>query len=215
MPTILHIEASPRGNESFSTRAAEAFLTSFLAAHREYQAETLDLFSAKIPEFRAPEARAKYAVMSGKEPAGEAELAWKPVIDTINHFRSAAVYVVSAPMWNFGIPYRLKDYIDVIAQPGLTFSYSPQTGYRGLVTGRPLVLILARGGAYGSGTGGEAYDHQAGYLKTLFGFMGFTDIRPVLVEPTLMAGPEAADAALAKAISELRTLAADPTLLKT
>ena len=152
--------------------------------------------------------------MSGQAPRGEAEQAWKPIIEAINHFKSAAAYVVSAPMWNFGIPYRLKAYIDVIAQPGLTFSFSPQTGYTGLVTGRPLVLVLARGGAYGSGTGGEAYDHQAPYLRTSFGFLGFTNLRTVLVEPTLAAGPQGADAALAKAISELRTLALDPTLLK-
>jgi len=214
MPTILHVKSSPRGNESYSTRAAEAFLASFLAARKGWQAETLDLFNASIPEFRAPEAKAKYAVMSGKAPEGEAERAWKPVIDTVNHFKSAAAYVVSAPMWNFGIPYRLKDYLDVVVQPGLTFSFSAQTGYTGLVTGRPVVLVLARGGAYGSGTGAEAYDHQAGYLRTVFGFMGFTDIRTVLVEPTLHRGPEGAAAALDKAIAELRALAADPGLVK-
>jgi FMN-dependent NADH-azoreductase len=108
----------------------------------------------------------------------------------------------------------LKDYLDVIVQPGLTFSFSPQTGYTGLVTGRPAVLVLARGGAYGSGTGAEAYDHQAGYLRTVFGFMGFTDIRTVLVEPTLHRGPEGAEAALAKAVDELRAIAADPVLVK-
>jgi FMN-dependent NADH-azoreductase len=214
MAKILYIKSSPRGNESYSTRAAEAFLASFLAAYREYQSETLDLFSAVIPDFRAPASKAKYAVMSGQVATGEAEQAWKAIIDTINHFKSADAYVVSAPMWNFGIPHRLKAYIDVIAQPGLTFSFSPQTGYKGLVTGRPIVLVLARGGAYGSGSGGEAYDHQAPYLRTSFGFIGFTDIRTVLVEPTLAAGPQAAEAALAKAIGELRVLAADPTLVK-
>lgn len=214
MPKILHIQASPRGNESFSTRAAEAFLASFAAAHKGYQIETLDLFRAPIPEFRAPAAKAKYAVMSGREPEGEAEEAWRPVIDAIRQFKSAAVYVVSAPMWNFSIPYRLKNYIDVITQPGLTFRFSPQTGYTGLVTGRPVVLVLARGGAYGSGTGGEAYDHQVTYLRTFLGFIGFTDIRTVLVEPTLHAGPQGAEAALAKAMAELRALAADPELAK-
>ena len=213
MAKLLHIKASPRGNESFSTRAAEAFLTSFLAAHKGYEVETLDLFSAAIPEFRAPAAKAKYAVMSGKAPTGDAEQAWKPVIDTINRFKAASAYLVSTPMWNFSIPYRLKDYIDVITQPGLTFSFSPQTGYTGLVSGKPLVLVLARGGAYGSGSGGEAYDHQLTYMRTIFGFLGFRDIREVLIEPTLAAGPQAAAAALDKACSELRALAGDPALL--
>ena len=213
MSRILHLRASPRGQESFSIRAAEAFLGSFLAVHKDCQCETLDLFSAEIPEFRAPAAKAKYAVMAGQTPTGEAERAWKPVLDTINHFKSADAYVVSSPMWNFGIPYRLKDYLDVIVQPGLTFSYSPQAGYQGLVKGKAMVLVLARGGAYGSGTGGEAYDHQVTYLRTIFGFIGFSDIRTVLVEPTMMGGPQAAEAALTKAGAELKAMALDPSLL--
>ena len=52
-------------------------------------------------------------------------------------------------MWNFGIPYILKHYIDLIVQPGLTFSFSPSEGYKGLVTGKPVTVVYARGGAYG------------------------------------------------------------------
>jgi FMN-dependent NADH-azoreductase len=44
-------------------------------------------------------------------------------------------------MWNFGVPYVLKHYIDVITQPGLTFSFNPATGFSGLVTGRPATVI--------------------------------------------------------------------------
>ena len=58
------------------------------------------------------------------------------------HFKSADKYVFSLPMWNFGIPYKLKHFIDVLVQPGLTFSFSPETGYKGLVTGKPAVVDL-------------------------------------------------------------------------
>ena len=89
------------------------------------------------------------------------------------------------PMWNFGIPYKLKQFIDVLVQPGLAFSFSPETGYKGLITGKPAVVIYARGGAYGPGTGMEAYDAQSTYIKQVLGFIGFTSIKEIFVEPTL------------------------------
>jgi FMN-dependent NADH-azoreductase len=47
-------------------------------------------------------------------------------------------------MWNFGIPYVLKHYIDILVQPGDIFSYPPDTGYSGHVTGKPVMLVCAR-----------------------------------------------------------------------
>jgi len=203
MPKLLHIAASPRAGESFSMQLAEAFLAAFTKAHREYGVETLDLFDTDLPEFRAPQAAAKYSVLDGQEPRGEAARAWKAVIEVIDNFKSADFLLISSPMWNFSIPYRLKQYIDIIVQPGLTFSYEPATGYKGLATGRPAVLALARGGSYAPGSGSEAYDMQRPYLEGILRFIGFSDIRTLLVDSTL-AGPEEAakslTAARAKAV---------------
>ena len=54
-------------------------------------------------------------------------------------------------MWNFSIPYRLKHYLDIIIQPTYTFSYTPETSYQGLVTGKPIFIAYARGGAISDG----------------------------------------------------------------
>jgi len=67
---------------------------------------------------------------------------------------------------------------------GLTFSFTPKEGYKGLVTGKPLVAVYARGGAYGPGSEVESWDQQSRYLKQIFDFIGFTDIREIFVEPT-------------------------------
>ena len=150
MSKLLHILASPRV-ESYSTRVAKAFLDAYRRARRDDQIETLDLFQADIPPFYAPQAKAKYAVMGGQTPRDEAEAAWKPIVNAINHFKGFDKYVLSSPMWNFGVPYRLKQYVNVIVQPSLTVAFSPEKGYTGLVTGRPLLLILARGGVYKTG----------------------------------------------------------------
>jgi len=209
MKTILHVQSSPRGDESFSIRAAREFLAAVGKKHPEAKVQTLDLFSADIPSFTAPQAEAKYAVMAGEAPRDEAGRAWKRVIRVIDQFKSAELIVLSAPMWNFSIPYRLKDYIDVIVQPGLTFAYSPEKGYSGLVSGRPAVLILARGGDYSPGSGGEAFDMQKPYLEAILRFMGFSDVRTIVIQPTLMSGPEAAGRKLHEAVAAAKALAAE------
>ncbi|MBI5724028.1 MAG: NAD(P)H-dependent oxidoreductase [Planctomycetes bacterium] len=208
MPALLHIWSSPRGGDSASVRVAEEFIKAFLAAHSGWRVDRLDLFAGQIPEFLAPQAAAKYSVMAGEEPKDAAAVAWKQIIGVIDRFKSADAYLFSVPMWNFSIPYRLKQYIDVIVQPGLTFSFDPAKGYSGLVMGKPAVLVLARGGAYSTAPA-AAMDMQKTYMQTILGFIGFTDIRTIVAEPTLAGGPEAAKAAVEQASAQARQLAAE------
>jgi FMN-dependent NADH-azoreductase len=201
MAKLLHILASPRV-ESYSTRVAKAFLDSYRQARPNDRIEVLDLFQADIPPFHAPQAKAKYAVIAGQTPRDEAQAAWQPVIKTIDHFKGFDKYVISSPMWNFGVPYRLKQYIDVLVQPSLTVAYSPDKGYTGLVTGRPLMLILARGGEYRTGNPSETFDFQEPYLRGIFGFIGFTDIRTIHIQGTMQNKSEKVEADTRKAIAE-------------
>ena len=109
-------------------------------------------------------------------------------------------------MWNFSVPYVLKQYIDALVQPGLTFSYSPGEGFKGLVAAKPAAAIYARGGAYGPGTGAESYDKQSDYLRHILGFIGLSDVKQIFVEPTL-AGPDAKEKAVAAARVQAEKLA--------
>lgn len=198
MAKLLHIQTSPRGSRSASQTVAARFIDSYRAAQPNDTVETLDLWQTELPEFNGATIEAKYAVAQGQPQSPEQTHAWKSVIRIANHFKSADKYLVSLPMWNFGIPYKLKHYIDLLVQPGLTFSFTPGEGYKGLVTGKPLLAIYARGGAYGPGSGAESYDQQSAYLKQIFGFIGFTDIREIFVEPTLRT-PTSKEEALATA----------------
>jgi FMN-dependent NADH-azoreductase len=201
MAKVLHILASPR-IESYSTRVAKAFFVSYRHSRPDDSIEVLDLFKTDIPPFLAPQAKAKYAVMAGQTPRDEAEASWQPVINAINHFKVFDKYVLSCPMWNFSIPYRLKQYIDAIVQPSLTVSYSPEKGYTGLVTGRPLMLILSSGGVYQAGNPSATFDFQESYLRCIFGFIGFTDIRTIRIQGTMQNKPEQVEADTRNAIAE-------------
>jgi len=203
MPKLLHIQSSPRGDRSASIEVAEQFIQTYQAAKSGDSVETLDLWQADLPEFNGEMIHAKYAVLHGQSQTPEQVAAWDAVVKIADHFKSADKIVLSLPMWNFSIPYKLKHYLDILVQPGLTFSFTPEEGYKGLVTGKPLVVIYARGGAYAPGTGAEGYDQQSAYIRQIFGFIGFTNIREIFVEPTLSATKDATSAAAKRAASEV------------
>ena len=205
MSKLLYIESSPRKTRSSSIAVARHFLAAYRKAHPGDTIETLDLWNTTLPPFSQAVIDAKYAILHGQPHSPEQASAWETVVQLANQFKAADKHVLSVPMWNFGIPYILKHYIDLIVQPGLTFSFTPVEGYKGLVTGKPALGIFARGGAYEAGTQAEGFDQQIRYVRQILGFVGFTHIRQIVVEPTL-ASPEARDKAVAagkKAADEL------------
>lgn len=203
MSTLLYIESSPRKGRSKSIRVAHAFLEAYKQANPNDTVVTLDLWEKKLREFDGYTIDAKYQVMHGQGFDANQQAAWQTVVDVCNEFKSADKFLFSLPMWNFGIPYKLKHYVDIIAQPGQTFSFDPATGYSGLVTGKPVAVVYARGGAYSSDAT-KGLDFQKGYMDLLLGFIGFTNVQSILVEPTLAAPADVAkteDAAIELATS--------------
>lgn len=201
MNRLLYIEASPRKKRSSSIEVAHTYLETYQKSHPDSEIETLDLWEKELPRFDGDVIDAKYSIMHGQSHTEAQRKSWRVIEQTIADFKKADRYLFSLPMWNFGIPYPLKHYFDVIVQPSYTFTFSPSTGYQGLVTGKPAVIIYSRGGAYGSGSGAEALDLQRPYMEAILKFMGFTDIQSIIIEPTL-AAPEAKDDAIKQAKEE-------------
>jgi len=204
MSTLLYVEASPRKDRSASIEVAQSFVSTFLEKNTINTVENLDLWNTLLPPFDGDTINAKYRVMHGEDPTPEEIAAWDVITKITDQFKAADHYLFSSPMWNFSIPYKLKHYIDVISQPGLTWSFSPETGYEGLVTGKSATLVLARGGEYSSGPLVTAMDFQRTYLEMILGFIGFKDINTVLIEPTLT---DAKDSAIAMAKEDVIKLA--------
>src|SRR4030042_5703588 len=189
MSKLLYIQASPRIERSYSIAVADAFVSTYKQANPKDEIVTMNLFKKELPSFDGLTVQAKYTILHGQKHSPEELAAWRTVEDLIAEFKSADKYVMAVPMWNFGIPYRLKQYLDILVQPTYTFSFSPQEGYKGLVLGKPIFVAYSRGGAYPKGRAEEAFDLQTKYFQLALGFIGFTDIRTLVVEPTL-AGPE-------------------------
>jgi FMN-dependent NADH-azoreductase len=206
MAKLLYVMGSPRGERSKSSEVAKRFIESYKQANPDDTVETLDLWSVSLPSFDGDMLDAKYAVLHGADQTPEQVVAWKTVSDMAASFGSADKYLFSVPMWNFSIPYKVKHFFDIIIQPGLTFSFSPETGYEGLLRDKKAAIIYSRGGAYGPGTGAEDYDLQTKTLGALLGFIGITDQHNILVEPTL-AAPDDVAQTVDKAAEEAHKLA--------
>jgi FMN-dependent NADH-azoreductase len=208
MAKLLYIESSPRKERSHSIHVAKAFLEEYKKANPGDGVETWDLWKETLPEFDGATIAAKYRVFDSQEQESEERLAWQQVELIANRFKSADKFLFSLPMWNFGVPYKLKHLIDVIAQPGMTFGFDPAKGYFGLVTGKKAVVVYSRGGSYSPGSGAEAIDFQKPYLDFMLRFMGITDIENIIVEGTL-GGPEATAKAREAGVAEAKRIAAD------
>jgi len=206
MNKLLYIQASPQGKLSFSIKVADAFIKAYRARYPGDKIEKVNVFNEDLPPLDGFALSCKYKVLHGLEPSPDEKKAWKVVEKFISRFKSADKYVMAVPMWNFGIPYRLKQYLDVIVQPGYTFSFDPEKGYSGLVTGKPVLVVYARGGDYPEGTGGETLDFQKRYMDVILGFMGFTDIRSGVVQPTLMKGPDVAAQKVEETIAKVKEM---------
>jgi FMN-dependent NADH-azoreductase len=188
MKKLLHIIATPREEESRTLKVSKTFLDSFRSSHADWVIEELDLFKEELPSLTVKRVDGKYILLGGKDLFGEAKEAWQEIIAHIERFKSADAYLISTPMWNFSIPYRLKHYIDVIVQPKYLFRYTPE-GVEGLVKGKKMVVIASRGGEYTTDDT-RPFDLQEPYLRTIFGFVGLKDITFIVAQPMDAGGPE-------------------------
>lgn len=123
MSSLLYIQASPRGERSHCIAVADAFIQAYKQKHPDDDIVTVNVFDASIPSFDGLAVQAKYTILHGQSHSKEQQQAWKNIEKVIDQFTSADKYVLAVPMWNFSIPYRLKQYIDILVQPGYTFSY--------------------------------------------------------------------------------------------
>ena len=208
MPSLLHVAASPRGASSESLAIAGTFLAELRDARPDVTIEIFDLWDGTLPQFGSAAAGAKMAIFGGQAPAGEQAAAWAEVTRTFERFAAADYYLFSVPMWNHGIPYILKQLVDVVSQPGMVFGFDPEHGYTGLVTGRKAVVVYTSA-VYGEGLPPSfGTDFQAPYFNDWLRWAGVADIteihfRPNLVTASADAGRQAAHAAAREAAKNL------------
>jgi FMN-dependent NADH-azoreductase len=206
MSRLMYIEASPLKSRSHTIAVARSFLSAYRSAHPDDQIEEVDLWKIELPPFDAETIEAKFAVLRRNEFTAKQLTRWEAVRAVSRHFNSADKYVFSVPMWNFGVPYPLKHYIDVVTLPGENWTWSRANGYGTILAGKKALLIYASANLHAQ-SGADASDFQKPYLRRWLRFIGVNDVLEIEVAPTL-ADPDAVAATRATAIAEAVRLAA-------
>lgn len=202
---FLHIKASPRGTDSKSGTLAARLIARVRKNNPQAIVDEIDLFSEKLPHLVAETVAGKYLLMGGREIPQELRGTWGNIESHINRFLAADTILISTPMWNFGIPYTLKHYIDVIVQPRYMFRYGP-SGPEGLAGGRRVIVISARGGDYGPESPARHMDNLEPYLRSVLSFIGIAEPVFINVQPMDMGGGEAIRVRLEEAEKQIDAL---------
>jgi len=203
MKTLLVINSSASREGSVSRTLVEEAVARLLETNPFAEVVRRDLGTTPVPHL-------SIETLSGVRgtPATEVEKQARALSDElIEELRAADTIVIGAPMYNFGITTSLRAWFDYVLRAGETFSYS-EAGPKGLLSGKRVIVIESRGGLYSEGPA-QAIDFQEPYLRHLLGFVGITDVTFVRAEK-IGYGPEARNAALAQAKTQISALAVEP-----
>ncbi len=197
---ILEIHSSARRDASQSTRLATRIADRLRDAAPGSTVTVRDLGHAPHPALDEAALTALFTPAADRDAEQSARVALDDAL--IGEVQVADVLVIGVPMYNFGVPVQLKNWIDAIARVGVTFRYT-QNGPEGLLKGRKVYIALARGGLYRN----TPADSQVPYLKTVFTFLGFDDVQFVYAEGLSM-GEQAERDGLASAYEQIAELVA-------
>ncbi len=198
---ILQINSSARSAASHSTGLSTFLVERLLLQHPPATLTVRDLGATPHPMLDETALQALFAPAAQRTPEQSARVALDDAL--IAEIQAADIVVLGVPMYNFGVPAQLKNWIDAIARVQVTFRYTDQ-GPQGLLQGKKVYVAFTRGGIYRD----TPNDTQTPYLKAFFGFLGMTDVAFFYAEGLAM-GPEAESKALASAHAQIaETLAA-------
>lgn len=172
-PFLLHVAASPRGSLSNSGRLGRRLAMGLSAA-----AAGLAIVGRDVGSQPPPPPDAGFAAESVIDVHERRHTSFSDVL--IDELAAAQMVVISTPMHNFTVPAALKAWIDQIVRSGRSFEGTPQ-GKRGLLTPKPVYLVVSCGGPVGEG-GGTQQDFLTPYLRYLLATIGLTDVRAVRVD---------------------------------
>ena len=195
---ILQINSSARTQGSHSSALADTLVERLRADDPQARLTLRDLGRTPHPALDETALHALFSPVEQRSPEQAARVALDDAL--IAELQAADAVVLGVPMYNFGVPTQLKNWIDAIARAKVTFRYT-EKGPEGLLTGKKVYVVLTRGGQYRN----TPADTQVPYLKTVFAFLGMKDVEFIYAEGLAM-GPEAEQQALAAARSQIDAL---------
>ena len=191
MKTILHIDTSARRTDSdvpeynsISKRLSAHFMDEWLTTNREDKVIYRDIGLNPPPHINQDWIA---AVFTPAEKQTDEQKALLTLSDTlIDEVGQADVIVISAPMYNYGMPSVLKSWFDHVVRVGKTFTFDLARGdfpIKPVMSGKALVLITSTG-EFGFEKGGirEHMNHLGPHVKTASAYLGVEEFYEIKSE---------------------------------
>lgn len=188
---ILQVNSSARTEGSHSTALAARLVERLREARPDARLVVRDLARRPHPALDEAALQALFTPEDARTPEQARRVAMDDAL--IEEIQAADVVVLAVPMYNFGVPAALKNWIDAISRARVTFRYT-EHGPEGLLTGKKVYVVLTRGGQYRD----TPADTQVPYLRMVLAFLGMTDVEFIYAEG-LALGAEAEREAIAAA----------------
>jgi FMN-dependent NADH-azoreductase len=183
---VLNIVASPRKEKSASVAIVDAFLAEYQELAGDLLVDTLDIWQERLPEFDAEAINAKYKGVSG-EPMTPVEAAtWEKIRELASRFQRADRIVLGVPMWNFSVPYKLKQLIDLSCQRNMLFTFDGKRYGPSLSVDKAFVAYV-RGQSDEAGfktVSQPGFEYLSGYVEFWLRFIGVRSVVSLTVEHT-------------------------------
>jgi FMN-dependent NADH-azoreductase len=160
MAHLLHIDSSIKGELSISRKLTARAAAGWLAAHPRGTVTYRDLAANPLPHLDSESGTARMVSPEQHTPAQAAS--WELTRELVDEVLEADTILLGLPLYNFGPPSTVKSWVDHLVAPGLSVDAATMTGMLG---GRDLLVLAARGGGYAPGTPREGWDHAEPWLS--------------------------------------------------
>ena len=176
--TLFRLDASINPANSASHAIADIVESEWVAANPDDTIVRRDLGTEPLPADAWTGAlRATWTPEAARTQEQTAAIALAAGL--AEELRAADAVLLAVPLYNFGIPQHVKTWIDVVLA-------GAKSADEALLAGKPTVLVVVRGGAYGAGTPREGWDHSTGYLRRIVADVWGADLTIVEREFTLV-----------------------------
>lgn len=200
MAHLLHVESSALSVGSVSKEIADTFRRTWQEAHPQGTITYRDLGRQPVPALAEAGIYAEFVPAEQRSPEQAAAYALRH--ELVDEVLAADAYLLTVPMYNWGVPATFKAWLDQVILGGQTLSHDGNPP----LAGRPATVVLSYGGGYDPGAPREGWDFVQPYLETVLGKALGLDLTVIKAQLTLAErNPAMAD--LIPAAKEIRAAA--------
>jgi len=174
---VLHLNVAL----SADSLVAEGARTLLSNLNTPFKLTEVNLWSKEnLIHYNADHARSKMSILKGSANKSDSDLI-SPVLVAAHNMNLVDMVIISTPMWNYSVPYVLKQYMDIVVQPGINFRDENQSSLDHL-RGRRLICFSSAGAFFDDNSSRK--DYMNPLISQVFRLMGFDKQEFIFVQGT-------------------------------